>query len=91
MHRMFSGSASGSNTAGRVGSSILSCWSCGGLRHGVPRQVTCAAMYHNIHRSELAIESGCSIPADSGAEAKVATASEAQRPRRDFESFRSSK
>eukprot|EP00964_Phaeocystis_antarctica_P042339 scaffold24263_cov69-Phaeocystis_antarctica.AAC.5 len=66
MHRMFSGSASGSNTAGRVGSSILSCWSCGGLRHGVPRQVTCAAMYHNIHRSELAIESGCSIPADSG-------------------------
>ena len=22
-------------------------------------------MYHNIHRSELAIESGCSIPADS--------------------------
>ena len=40
MQRMASGSASRSKAAGGVVSSTLSCWSCGGLRHGVPRQVT---------------------------------------------------
>ena len=55
------GSARAIKGDGRVGSSETVRSQLGNLRHGVPRQVTCAATYQSIHRSELAIESGCSM------------------------------